>query len=151
MFKLTLNPKYIPSDMPADERERLDQLLDAMTKAVRETMEEHIANMGTFGISHPEILIDTAQMNPDDFELVGLRDHLHEAAILADQQITALPENLSVTAEIAKINEIMKPGDQIAGRMFSLKPTTPEGVDAKLRAGKWKTGDYIKTYLRDAE
>jgi len=147
MFKLTLDPKYLPSDLTAEEREKLESWRQIMEKAVRDTMKEQIANMVAFGISSPEILDASPSMDPTDFELIALRNELHEAAKLADQRLKEMPDFDSIADEQAAIDKIMQPGDQIADRMYWMKPATPAGVDAKVRAGKWKSGDYIATYL----
>jgi hypothetical protein len=147
MFKLTLDPKFLPSDLPAEEWEKLESWRQIMEKAVRDTMKEQIANMVAFGISSPEILEASPSLDPTDFELIALRNELHEVAKLAEQRLKEMPDFDSIADEQAAIDEIMQPGDQIAGRMYPMKPTTPAGVDAKVRAGKWKSGDYIATYL----
>jgi hypothetical protein len=147
MWKLSFDKKNFPSTVSPEEMENLTRWFDIMEKAVVDTMMEQLANIAAFGISHPEILKELPSMDPTDFEIIALRNELHEAAKIADQRLKAMPDHLTIADEMAEIDAIMAPCDEMAGRMFSLKPTTPEGIDAKVRAGLWKTGNYIMTYL----
>lgn len=86
-----------------------------------------------------------------DAELVALQALLHEAAQTADQAFRDMPEYDTLEEELATIDAIMQPGDALAERMRAMTPSTTSGVDAKVRAEAWHTGDYITTYLRRAD
>jgi hypothetical protein len=84
----------------------------------------------------------------DDQALLALQAELHEAAKVADQRFRDMPEDMALEDELAEIDAIMQPGDALAERMFALTPTTSSGIDARVRAEAWHSGDYITTYLR---
>lgn len=83
-----------------------------------------------------------------DAELMALQAELHEAAQTADQAFKDMGDYATLEEELAVIDAIMAPGDALVERMFALPPATSAGVDARVRAGAWHTGDYITTYLR---
>jgi hypothetical protein len=89
-----------------------------------------------------------AVMPADDQALLALQTELHEAAKVADQRFRDMPEDIALEDELAEIDAIMQPGDALSERMFALTPTTPSGIDARVRAEAWHSGDYITTYLR---
>ncbi len=89
-----------------------------------------------------------AVMPADDHALLSLQAELHEAAKVADQRFRDMPEDMALEDELAEIDAIMQPGDALAERMFALTPTTSSGIDARVRAEAWHSGDYITTYLR---
>jgi hypothetical protein len=92
-----------------------------------------------------------AVMPADDQALFALQAELHEAAKVADQRFRDMPEDMALEDELAEIDAIMQPGDALAERMFALRPLTMAGVNAKIRAENWMTGDYIATFLRPNE
>ncbi|MGZ2448314.1 hypothetical protein ACVIRO_001068 [Rhizobium ruizarguesonis] len=147
MFKLTLNPNGLSSCISGEEWDNLERWRATMEEAVNEAVMEQIFNTSAFGISHPEILAEGKSLTPTDFELLALRHDLHEAAKVADAALKALPDFESVEEEVAAIEAILRIGEEIANKMFAMKPITSGGVDAKVRAGRWKTGDYFSTYL----
>jgi len=146
MFKLTLNPNELPHTGDWDSLERWRR---TMERAVNETMRE-LLSTATFGMSHPEILEEGETIDPDDFELIALRQDLHEAAKVADAALKAMPDHSSIAEEEAAIEAILKAGEEIAAKMFSMKPNTLGGIDAKARAGNWLAGNYIGTYLKES-
>lgn len=150
MFKLTLNPTFIPSALSCNDLENLFNSLNNLEKSILQFVREQIENLDFAGWDAGGISLDTAALSPDDLELMGLRNALHEVAILAERRMAALPEDIGLDEELACIADIMRPGDAIAERMLLLVPATPEAVDAKLRAGIWTSGDYFRTYLRPA-
>lgn len=83
----------------------------------------------------------------DDAALIALSGDLHAAARLAHRQLRSMPDYATTRAEAVAIEEILQPGEAIADRMLCLHPVTPEGFDARLRAGLWKRGEYISAYL----
>lgn len=83
-----------------------------------------------------------------DAELIALQVKLHEAAKTADQAFKDMGDYATLEEELTVIDAIMAPGDTLAERMLALPATTSVGVDARVRAGAWHTGDYITTYLR---
>ncbi|MCM2458880.1 hypothetical protein HGO37_26215 [Rhizobium sp. CG4] len=89
-----------------------------------------------------------AVMPADDQALLALQAELHEAAKVADQRFRDMPEDMALEDELAEIDAIMQLGDALAERMFALTPTTSSGIDARVRAEAWHSGDYITTYLR---
>lgn len=89
-----------------------------------------------------------AVMPGDDRALLALQAELHEAAKVADQRFRDMPEDMALEDELAEIDAIMQPGDALAERMFALTPSTSSGIDARVRAEAWHSGDYITTYLR---
>ncbi|OHV24919.1 hypothetical protein BBJ66_22510 [Rhizobium sp. RSm-3] len=101
-------------------------------------------------MSHPEILEEGKPLDPDDFELVALRQDLHAAAKVADAALKAMPDYSTIEEEAAAIEAILKAGEEIATKMFAMKPNTLGGIDAKARAGNWLAGNYIGTYLKEA-
>ncbi|XAZ25647.1 hypothetical protein LVY75_21245 [Sinorhizobium sp. B11] len=82
----------------------------------------------------------------DDTVLVLLCGELHEAARLAERRLDAMPDYADTAQEAAAIEEILQPGEAIADRMLCLRAMTSEGVEARLRAGLWKRGEYIGAY-----
>jgi hypothetical protein len=96
----------------------------------------------------PTLCNAPAVMPADDHALLALQAELHEAAKVADQRFRDMPEDMALEDELAEIDAIMQPGDALAERMFALTPTTSSGIDARVRAEAWHSGDYITTYLR---
>lgn len=92
-----------------------------------------------------------AVMSADDRALLVLQAELHEAAKVADQRFRDMPEDMALEDELAEIDVIMQPGDALAERMVALRPVTMAGVNARIRAENWMTGDYIATFLRPNE
>lgn len=89
-----------------------------------------------------------AVTSADDQALLVLQAELHEAAKLADQRFRDMADDMALEDELAEIDAIMKPGDALVKRMVLLTPSTPAGIDARVRADAWHSGDYITTYLR---
>lgn len=89
-----------------------------------------------------------AVTSADDQALFVLQAELHEAAKLADQRFRDMADDMALEDELAEIDAIMKPGDALVERMVLLTPSTPAGIDARVRADAWHSGDYITTYLR---
>jgi hypothetical protein len=84
----------------------------------------------------------------DDQALLVLQAQLHEAAKVADQRFRDMADDMRLEDELAEIDAIMLPGDALVERMLQLTPSTQAGIDARVRADAWHSGDYITTYLR---
>ena len=105
--------------------------------------------------------IETAEITPgqspghapsvvpaDDQALLVLQVELHQAAKVADQRFRDMADDMRLEDELAEIDAIMLPGDVLVERMLQLTPSTQAGIDARVRADAWHSGDYITTYLR---
>ncbi|MBY3038911.1 hypothetical protein [Rhizobium laguerreae] len=148
MFKLYLNPNELPRSISGVEWDNLERWRATMEEAVNDSIKDQLVNTAAFGASHPEILEEGKSLCPIEFEMLALRHDLHEAAKVADAALKALPDFETIEEELAAIEKILRIGEQIADKIFSMKPKTPDGIEAKVRAGLWKAGNYMDTYLK---
>ena len=141
MFNLTLNPNGLPHQIDGGDWEKVERWRRTMERAVNDAMQGLL--------EAPETLQEGESLDADDFTLLTLRQDLHAAAKVADAALKAMPDYATIEEEAAAIEAILKAGEEIAAKMFAMKPNTLGGIDAKARAGNWLAGNYMDTYLRE--
>ena len=94
---------------------------------------------------------EQAPDDDDDAVLIALRRKLHEAATVAERQLLALPDYADIAEEVAAIEAVLQPGEDLADRILCLSPMTFEGYEALQSALLWKRGEYIGAHIGEDE